>query len=93
MIVRRSQVGASDPSAKLERLELLFTNMHHLLNEFRPHQGHETLRAMMENQLEERTQMTKLLRETYSAAKQQLSSLATSTVATSTGPPGGAAPS
>jgi mediator of RNA polymerase II transcription subunit 7 len=69
-------VGASDPAAKLQRLELLFTNMHHLLNEFRPHQGHETLRAMMENQLEERTTMTTLLRSTYATAKAQLVTLA-----------------
>lgn len=39
---------------KVEDLSLLFIHIHHLLNEFRPHQARETLRVMMELQRRER---------------------------------------
>ncbi|KAL8573397.1 hypothetical protein ACOMHN_032412 [Nucella lapillus] len=39
---------------KLEDLNLLFINMHHLINEYRPHQARETLRVMMEEQKKQR---------------------------------------
>ena len=39
---------------KLEDLSLLFINMHHLINEYRPHQARETLRVMMEEQRRQR---------------------------------------
>ncbi|XP_052795333.1 mediator of RNA polymerase II transcription subunit 7-like [Mya arenaria] len=39
---------------KLEDLNLLFIHMHHLINEFRPHQARETLRVMMELQKKKR---------------------------------------
>jgi mediator of RNA polymerase II transcription subunit 7 len=39
---------------KLEDLNLLFIHMHHLINEFRPHQARETLRVMMEKQKKQR---------------------------------------
>lgn len=39
---------------KLEDLNLLFIHMHHLINEFRPHQARETLRVMMELQKKRR---------------------------------------
>lgn len=35
---------------KIEDLSLLFVHIHHLLNEFRPHQARETLRVVMEMQ-------------------------------------------
>lgn len=35
---------------KIEDLSLLFVHIHHLLNEFRPHQARETLRVLMEVQ-------------------------------------------
>ncbi|KAJ8866277.1 hypothetical protein PR048_032120 [Dryococelus australis] len=39
---------------KVEDLTLLFIHIHHLLNEFRPHQARETLRVMMELQKRQR---------------------------------------
>ncbi|XP_055922971.1 mediator of RNA polymerase II transcription subunit 7 [Eupeodes corollae] len=39
---------------KIDDLSLLFVHMHHLLNEFRPHQARETLRVMMEMQKRQR---------------------------------------
>lgn len=38
----------------MEDLSLLFIHIHHLLNEFRPHQARETLRVMMELQRRQR---------------------------------------
>lgn len=35
-------------------MNLLFVHIHHLLNEFRPHQARETLRVMMEMQKRQR---------------------------------------
>lgn len=39
---------------QVEDLSLLFIHIHHLLNEFRPHQARETLRVMMELQRRQR---------------------------------------
>lgn len=43
---------------KLEDLNLLFINMHHLINEYRPHQARETLRVMMEEQRKQRNEIS-----------------------------------
>ncbi|CAG0881303.1 unnamed protein product [Cyprideis torosa] len=39
---------------KLEDISVLFIHLHHLINEFRPHQARETLRVMMDVQRQER---------------------------------------
>ncbi|XP_022659080.1 mediator of RNA polymerase II transcription subunit 7-like isoform X1 [Varroa destructor] len=39
---------------KKDDLNLLFVHMHHLINEFRPHQARETLRVMLEVQKKQR---------------------------------------
>ena len=39
---------------KIDDLTVLFIHMHHLINEFRPHQARETLRVMMEVQKRQR---------------------------------------
>lgn len=41
---------------KVEDISLLFIHIHHLLNEFRPHQARETLRVMMELQRRQRNE-------------------------------------
>ena len=41
-------------SEKMEEITLLFIHMHHLINEFRPHQARETLRVMLDIQKTQR---------------------------------------
>ncbi|CAB4068648.1 MED7 [Lepeophtheirus salmonis] len=42
---------------KIEDINVLFINMHHLINEFRPHQARETLRVMLHVQKRKRLQV------------------------------------
>eukprot|EP00092_Neocalanus_flemingeri_P003988 GFUD01004293.1.p1 GENE.GFUD01004293.1~~GFUD01004293.1.p1 ORF type:complete len:246 (-),score=70.97 GFUD01004293.1:77-763(-) len=48
---------------KIEDTNLLFIHMHHLINEFRPHQARETLRVMLMVQKRKRTQFTGKFKE------------------------------
>merc|ERR1712071_695991 len=52
IIIRNPESEAR--AAKIDDLTLLFIHMHHLVNEFRPHQARETLRVMLEQQKQER---------------------------------------
>ena len=47
---------------------LLFIHMHHLVNEFRPHQARETLRVMMEQQKRQRIEIADRFRRHYDKA-------------------------
>lgn len=43
---------------KVEDISLLFIHIHHLLNEFRPHQARETVRVMLDLQRRQRNETT-----------------------------------
>lgn len=44
---------------KLEDIELLFINMHHLINELRPHQARDNIRCILEMQKRQRLETAK----------------------------------
>ena len=48
---------------KIEDLNLLFIHMHHLINEFRPHQARETLRVLLHVQKRKRLQVAEKFRQ------------------------------
>ena len=48
---------------KIEDMNLLFIHMHHLINEFRPHQARETLRVMLHVQKRKKIQVVEKFRE------------------------------
>jgi len=64
---------------KIDDISLLFIHMHHLINEFRPHQARETLRVMMEVQkrqtLETCDRFQKHLEMSVEVIKQALNNL------------------
>lgn len=64
---------------KIDDISLLFIHMHHLINEFRPHQARETLRVMMEVQkrqtLETCDRFQKHLEKCVEVIKQALNGL------------------
>lgn len=64
---------------KIDDISLLFIHMHHLINEFRPHQARETLRVMMEVQkrqtLETCDRFQRHLEKCVDVIKQALNSL------------------
>ncbi len=67
-IVSRSTLTPSSDSGnltlreqKLNEIELLFINIHHLINELRPHQARETLRVILEEQKQQREKTSEKL--------------------------------
>ncbi|KAF9373198.1 Mediator of RNA polymerase II transcription subunit 7 [Podila verticillata] len=69
---------ASSPqefAAKVDQIRLIFINMHHILNEYRPHQARETLRLMMQEQLDKKKRETAAMRKTCADLKKQLAAL------------------
>lgn len=55
-------------AAKIDDLTLLFIHMHHLVNEFRPHQARETLRVMLEQQKRQRLEIAERFRRHFDKA-------------------------
>ncbi|TMW58707.1 hypothetical protein Poli38472_010266 [Pythium oligandrum] len=54
---------------KLADLELLFLNMHNLINAFRPHQARETIIHMLKTQINERREAAQEIRRTIDEAR------------------------
>lgn len=46
--------ASPERNQKIQDINILFINMHHLINEYRPHQAEETLRVIMERQRKQR---------------------------------------
>ncbi|XP_057311016.1 mediator of RNA polymerase II transcription subunit 7-like [Hydractinia symbiolongicarpus] len=61
---------------KIEEIKVLFINLHHLINEFRPHQARETLRIMLHRQKQQRLETTERLRLNIDKAKSILKACA-----------------
>ena len=56
-------------SEKLDEVELLFLNMHNLINAFRPHQARETVIQMLETQVQERRDAARDIRRTIDESR------------------------
>lgn len=57
---------------KIDDLTLLFIHMHHLINEFRPHQARETLRVLMEIQQRQRLETAERFQNHLDKVQQML---------------------
>ncbi|KAG0198955.1 Mediator of RNA polymerase II transcription subunit 7 [Mortierella sp. NVP41] len=62
-------------ATKVDQIRVIFINMHHILNEYRPHQARETLRLMMNDQLNRKKQETAALKKTCADLRKQLAGL------------------
>lgn len=60
---------------KAEDIKTIFINIHHLLNEYRPHQARESLILMMQDQLERSRNETRGIREMKEKVEVMLESL------------------
>ena len=72
-ILSRSPAGAE---AKMADLRTLFINIHHILNEYRPHQARESAIATMQLHLERTRAETEEIRVQLAKAKDVLKGLA-----------------
>ena len=68
MRIRNPESGRR--AEKIDDLTLLFIHMHHLVNEFRPHQARETLRVMMEQQKRQRLEIAERFQRHYEKASE-----------------------
>lgn len=55
---------------KLDDVELLFLNLHNLINAFRPHQARETVIQMLKTQVQERRDAAREIRRTIDKSRQ-----------------------
>ncbi|KAF9545260.1 Mediator of RNA polymerase II transcription subunit 7 [Mortierella hygrophila] len=62
-------------ATKVDHIRVIFINMHHILNEYRPHQARETLRLMMNDQLDRKRKETAAVRKTCADLRKQLAGL------------------
>ncbi|ORZ09363.1 mediator complex, subunit Med7 [Lobosporangium transversale] len=62
-LVHTLSTSPSEFATKVDQIRVIFINMHHILNEYRPHQARETLKLMMEEQLRRKRKETEALRK------------------------------
>jgi len=60
---------SAERQKKIEDIKILFINLHHLINEFRPHQARETLRIMLHRQKQSRLETAERLRNNIQKAR------------------------
>lgn len=65
----------TDAEAKIQDLRTLFINIHHILNEYRPHQARESAIAMMQNHLDKTRDETVAIRTQVEKARKVLEGL------------------
>ena len=68
-------IRAPDSKKRMEKIDdltLLFIHMHHLINEFRPHQARETLRVLLEVQQRQRLETTERFQRHLERVKDML---------------------
>jgi mediator of RNA polymerase II transcription subunit 7 len=61
---------------KVEDIRIILINMHHLLNEYRPHQSRESLALLMEEQISERRKQIDTLRTSNKEIKEKIRKMA-----------------
>merc|ERR1719494_107318 len=61
--------GSAERQGKIEEIKVLFINLHHLVNEFRPHQARETLRVMLHRQKQQRMETADKLQKHIDKAR------------------------
>lgn len=69
-------MAPNDAAEKLDDIQTIFFNMHHHINEWRPHQAREALITLMQTQLEKTQNETRALREATDNARNALVGLA-----------------
>lgn len=61
--------ASAERQKKIEEIKILFINLHHLINEFRPHQARETLRIMLHRQKQTRLETSERLKKNIEKAR------------------------